>query len=77
MYCCFAWLENEADQFYRRATFNKTSFQFTPARTAWYDLTAASTDYDFFVIIQEAIDLADGGALHGGKANAPLAKMAR
>ncbi|MEL7487145.1 MAG: CARDB domain-containing protein, partial [Pseudomonadota bacterium] len=60
---CDDWatlMESEADTFYKRATFNKTSFRFVAARTAWYDLATPSTDYEFFKIAQEAIDLADG-----------------
>jgi M6 family metalloprotease-like protein len=65
---CSDWvalLNAETNQFYNRATFNQTNFQFetisgggAPAN-GWLDLGLASADYEFFTIGQAAIDAAD------------------
>lgn len=65
---CSDWvslLNSETNQFYNRATFNQTNFQFetisgggAPAN-GWLDLSLASSDYEFYRIGQAAIDLAD------------------
>ena len=65
---CSDWvalLSNETNQFYNRATFSQTNFQFETISGAgapangWLDLGLASMDYEFARVGQAAIDAAD------------------